>query len=81
MPQVVISPRTPKGPQTIETPVDPNLLTAGDHNGSTYYQHLRFNDAVRGIGPVDVTAQDGAKAVAMGLAAQKSAETGQTVML
>ena len=81
VPQVVISPRTPKGPQTIETPVDPNLLTAGDHNGSTYYQHLRFNDAVRGIGPVDVTAQDGAKAVAMGLAAQKSAETGQAVLL
>ena len=43
--------------------------------------NIYANDAVRGIGPVDVTAQDGAKAVAMGLASQKSAETGQTVML
>ncbi|WP_108484012.1 Gfo/Idh/MocA family protein [Oceaniglobus ichthyenteri] len=73
VPQVVISPRHPKGPQIVEIPVDPALLTAGDHNGSTFYQHHRFNAAVRGAGPVDVTLRDGERAVAMGMAAQQSA--------
>ena len=81
VPQVIISPRDPKGPQLLEVPVDPNLLAAGDHNGSTFYQHQRFNAALRGLGPVEVTASDGAKAVAMGLAAQESARTGQAVTL
>lgn len=81
VPQVIISPRDPKGPRVVAVPVDPNLLAAGDHNGSTFYQHQHFNDAVRGLGGVEVTASDGAKAVAMGLAAQESARTGQAVRL
>ena len=81
VPQVIVSPRNPKGPHVMNVPVDPVLLAAGDHNGSTFYQHQRFNDAVRGLGPVDVTANDGAKAVAMGLAAQESARTGSVVDL
>ena len=80
-PQLIISPRTPKGPRRVDVPVDPTLLAAGDHNGSTFYQHQRFNGAVRGQGVVEVTASDGAMAVAMGLAAQKSAETGEAVSL
>ncbi|MCO6389616.1 Gfo/Idh/MocA family oxidoreductase [Aliihoeflea aestuarii] len=76
--QVVVSPRTPKGPRTIDIPVDPELLEAGDHNGSTFYQHQRFARAVAGTGPVEVTAEDGIWAVAMGLAAQHSALTGQS---
>ena len=80
-PQIIVSPRAPKGPIVSEVPVDPVLLAAGDHNGSTYFQHLRFNAVVRGEGEVEVTVDDGAKAVAIGLAAQKSAETGQAVTL
>jgi predicted dehydrogenase len=80
-PQVIISPRAPKGPQHIDVPVDPALLEAGDHNGSTFYQHQRFAEAIRGNAQVEVTAEDGAKAVAMGLAAQQSAMTGQAVEL
>ena len=76
-PQVIISPRMPKGPQHIDVPVDPTLLEAGDHNGSTFYQHQRFAEAIRGNHQVEVTAEDGAKAVAMGLAAQQSALTGR----
>jgi myo-inositol 2-dehydrogenase/D-chiro-inositol 1-dehydrogenase len=75
--QVIVSPRqmsTPSpGPRLVEVPVDPALLAAGDHNGSTFYQHRRFVDAVRGKGPVEVTLDDGWKAVAMGMAAQASA--------
>ncbi|MFT7371081.1 MAG: putative dehydrogenase [Octadecabacter sp.] len=79
--QLIISPRAPQGPIAMNIPVDPTLLNAGDHNGSTFYQHERFNAVVRGYGIVEVTLSDGAKAVAMGLAAQKSARTGQAVML
>jgi len=81
VPMIVVSPRTPKGPRVLDIPVDPALLAAGDHNGATYYQHLRFLDVVRGAAQPEVTVQDGAKAVAMGLAAQRSAITGQAVML
>ena len=81
VPLVTVSPRDPKGPYTVEIPVDPQLLEAGDHNGSTFYQHQRFAAAVRGAGPVDVTVADGAMAVVMGLAAQESARTGQAVRI
>ena len=81
IPKLIVSPRFPKGPQHIDLPVDPTLLAAGDHNGSTFYQHQKFNDAVRGKGRVEVTPADGAKAVELGLAAQESAITGQTVYL
>ena len=80
-PQLIISPRDPRGPRAFDIPVDPTLLAAGDHNGSTFFQHQRFNAVVRGEGRVEVTAQDGAKAVAMGIAAQESARTGQAVSL
>jgi len=81
VPQLIISPRAPKGPFMSEIPVDPTLLEAGDHNGSTFYQHQRFNAVVRGEGKVEVTLADGAKAIAIGLAAQESARTGQAVVL
>jgi len=80
-PQVTVSPRSPQGPITLEVPVDPNLLEAGDHNGSTFYQHQKFRDVVKGTGQVEVTLLDGAKAVAMGMAAQKSAREGCVVTL
>ncbi|SUZ32897.1 1,5-anhydro-D-fructose reductase [Roseibaca ekhonensis] len=79
VPQLVESPRAPKGPRAIDIPVDPALLAAGDHNGSTYYQHARFSDVVRGQGAVEVTLQDGIWAVLMGMAAQESARTGRAM--
>ncbi|SIT14152.1 Predicted dehydrogenase [Roseivivax lentus] len=81
VPQVVLSPRDGTGEQVLDVPVDPTLLDAGDHNGSTFYQHRKFLAAVQSGGPVEVSLADGAKAVAMGLAAQKSAETGEAVRL
>ena len=81
VPRLVISPRAPKGPIKSEIPVDPTLLEAGDHNGSTFFQHQRFNAVVRGEGAVEVTLEDGKRAVAMGLAAQDSAATGRAVVL
>jgi predicted dehydrogenase len=81
VPKVVISPRDPKGPRELDVPVDPVALAAGDHNGSTFYQHQRFNAVVRGVGQVEVGLKDGLAAVLMGLAAQESARTGQAIDL
>ena len=79
--RLVESPRSPMGPVEHEIPVDPALLSAGDHNGSTFYQHQRFVEAVRGEGSIDVTLEDGAWAVRIGQAAQQSAILGEAVVL
>lgn len=79
--RLVESPRSPMGPVEHEILVDPALLSAGDHNGSTFYQHQRFVEAVRGEGPIDVTLEDGAWAVRIGQAAQQSAILGEGVVL
>jgi predicted dehydrogenase len=78
---VIISPRNPPAPARSDIPVDPALLAAGDHNGSTFYQHRKFVDAVRGNGHVEVTLNDGMWAVRMGQAAQRSAIEHQPVPL
>lgn len=80
--ELVISPREPRGPRALEIPVPAELLAAGDHNGSTYFQHRRFFDVARGTGqPVEVGLADGLKAVLIGLAAETSARTGQAIDL
>ena len=79
--QVIVSPRDPKGPQIVEVPVEPTLLAAGSHNGSTFFEHVRFLNIVRDGGIAEVSLQDGLCAVEMGLAAQLSARTGQSVLL
>ena len=81
MPQLILSPREPKGPKTLTVPVDPKLLEAGDHNGSTFYQHERFARVLRGEQSVEVSLQDGLKAVLIGLAAHRSIETGKAIDL
>jgi predicted dehydrogenase len=81
VPKVILSPREPKGPQEMEVPVEAAALAAGDHNGSTFYQHQRFRAAVLGEGPVEVSLADGLAAVRMGLAAQESARLGLAIDL
>lgn len=81
-PLIEVSPRAPKRPQVREIPVDPQLLAAGDHNGSTFYQHKGFLDVVRGVRKApEVSFEDGLWAVRMGIAAQHSAATGQAVLI
>lgn len=77
--RLVESPRNPLGPSEHDIPVDPALLAAGDHNGSTFYQHQRFAAAVRGAQAVEVGLGDGDWAVRMGQAAQQSAREGRAV--
>ncbi len=78
--EVTFSPRDPKGPQDRPVPVDAHILNAGDHHGSTYYQHERFRDLIRaGSGRPDVTVEDGLWSVRMGEAAERSIQTGEVV--
>ncbi len=82
LPQVILSPRNPKGPMTMDVPVDAALLAAGDHNGSTYYQHEGFLAMLRGQkAKPDVSLKDGLWAVRMGQAAQQAIVSGETVHL
>jgi len=53
--------------------VDDAILNAGYHSGATYFQNKAFLDAVKGKAPVIITADDGHRAVAMGIAAQTAA--------
>jgi hypothetical protein len=70
--EIVYSPRSPKGPVGETVSVDTSLQLAGDHQGSTFYQHQKFYEVVRGNGAVEVTVNDGMQAVLIGLAAEQS---------
>ena len=79
IPKIVVSPRDKSGLREFEVPVDEKILEAGDHNGSTFYQHQKFMRVVDGHQSPEVTLNDGIWAVRMGNAAQVSAETGKVV--
>ncbi len=80
---LVYSPRTgfmqPKAVKRSHVAVDEAVLAAGHHHGSTYYEHQKFLAAIRGEGPVEVTAHDGLMAVAIGTAAEISAREKRVV--
>ena len=52
--------------------VDKNILAAGQHHGSTYYQHLAFLNAIKNKLKPEVSLNDGMISVAIGEAAEKS---------
>jgi len=79
--EMTVSPRLSGRRGTERIPVEPRLLDSGDHNGATYFEHLRFARVVRGLAVPEVSLRDGERAVAMALAAQTSAETGRAVEL
>lgn len=80
---IVYSPRVgfraPKAVERRHVHTDEVALNAGHHHGSTFYEHQRFIAAVRGEGPVEVTARDGMMAVAIGAAAELSAREKRVV--
>lgn len=78
--EVVISSRADKAPVREQVHVDDAILAAGDHHGSTYYQHQNFARIIREGGKPEVTLHDGAMAVEMGAMAHKSIETGLPVL-
>jgi predicted dehydrogenase len=79
--EIELSPREAKAPVRRVVEVDAGLLAAGDHHGSTYFQHLGFRRAILDGATVEVTMADGLKAVAIGLAAERSAREGRAIDL
>ena len=80
--EVQISERMSKIVTREDIHVDPGVLGAGDHHGSTFYQHQRFRDFLRaGRGAPEVTLDDGLWSVRVGEAAEQSARSGRAITL
>lgn len=60
---------------------DPRVAYEGFHHGSSYLEHLDFIDAVRTGGRAGVGLTEGLLSVAMGVAAQRSIESGGAVLV
>jgi predicted dehydrogenase len=73
--------RQPRDEKTVHVPVPEDVLAAGHHHGSTYYQHLAFLQALREGTPPAVSARDGLLAVAMGVAAEASIREGRPIAM
>ena len=61
--------------------VDKKILSAGQHHGSTYYQHLEFIKAINYNLKPQVSINDGLHAVAIGEAAEKSIKENRVVKM
>ncbi len=79
--QVVLGRRIPRAVETIDVAVPDDVLAAGYHHGATYYELRDFQRAAVEGAPVAVTAEDGMKAVAMGVAAQISIAEQRVVLM
>ena len=79
--QIALSPRTGKAPERRTVEVDEAALKAGGHHGSTYFEHLGFRRAILDGTPVEVSVEDGLRAVAIGMAAERSIREGRAVEL
>jgi predicted dehydrogenase len=63
------------------SPIQPRAKLLGAHHGSTFFEHLAFRDAIRSGGRPLVSAADGALAVAVGVAGERSAKERRPVEL
>ncbi len=69
---LVLTRRDRDEPATIRFRVDPRAKEAGAHHGSTFLEHLAFVQAIRSGGKPIVSVEDGALAVGVGVAAERS---------
>ncbi|MEZ5871183.1 MAG: Gfo/Idh/MocA family oxidoreductase [Nitratireductor sp.] len=77
--EIAVSVRASKRVTTEAVEVDEDILAAGDHHGSTYYQHERFRALILKGGKPEVGLAEGMTAVLMGAAAEQSARTGAAI--
>ena len=61
--------------------VDKDILNAGSHHGSTFYEHKKFIKAIQKNSEAEVSLDDGLKAVAIGQAAELSIIEKRVVLL
>lgn len=78
---IVFSPRAPKGVTRETVAVDASVLAAGTHHGATFYQISHFVAAALANSKAEVSADDGMRAVAMGIAAEVSAREKRAVTM
>lgn len=80
--QLVISDRQAKEEITENVLVDEKILQAGDHHGSSFFQHQKFMEMVQdGRRDPEVSLDDGLWSVRVGEAAELSARTGEAINL
>jgi myo-inositol 2-dehydrogenase / D-chiro-inositol 1-dehydrogenase len=79
--RLVLTRRDRDEPATIDFKVDPRAKLLGAHHGSTFFEHVAFRDAIRSGGRPIVSAADGALAVAVGAAGERSAKERRPVEL
>lgn len=79
--EFVIETRAEKRPRREIVEVDERILRAGDHHGSTFYQHERFLAMIREGGMPEVGLADGYWSVLVGEAAEQSVRSGEPVDL
>jgi myo-inositol 2-dehydrogenase / D-chiro-inositol 1-dehydrogenase len=79
--ELVLTRRDRNEPTTIRFQVDPRARESGAHHGSTLLEHLAFRDAIRSGGRPLVSVEDGALAVAVGSAAERSVKERRPVAL
>jgi len=79
--RLVLTRRDRDEPATVELRADPRAKQLGAHHGSTFLEHLAFRDAIRSGGRPIVSAADGALAVAVGAAGERSVRERRPVEL
>jgi myo-inositol 2-dehydrogenase / D-chiro-inositol 1-dehydrogenase len=60
---------------------DTNIRYAGQHFGASWIEHQKFAKAIREGLPAEISLEEGLRSVATGMAAHRSIETGQAVLL
>jgi myo-inositol 2-dehydrogenase/D-chiro-inositol 1-dehydrogenase len=78
---IITGRRAPRSIDTEHVSVDESVEKAGFHHGATYFELMAFQRAIVDGGVVEVTAMDGLRAVAMGIAAQRSIDEGRPVQM
>jgi len=79
--EVKISLRTDNITTSNKVKVDKNILAAGHHHGSTYFEHLAFINAIKKNIKPEVSLRDGLIAVAIGEAAENSIKENRVVFM
>ena len=79
--ELVLGTRESGGPVERHVYHADQIPNAQDHGGAPYLQHLKLRAAILDGGPVEVTMEDGLRAVVLGLAAEQSAREKRAIEL
>lgn len=69
------------GPSRVSTPCYPQTIQSSGHMGGTYFEHKNFIDNIDGKATDTATIDEGFWSVVVGIAAEKSVQTGEKVYI